>query len=96
MNAAKLGVKCSTAACVGSDEKGDFILDFYKRLSGDSNNINTEMVQRTTQAPTSATILPIRPNGCINAGRPIGCLCLRAILNEFAVPRFFIMEGLVF
>ena len=58
MNAAKLGVSSATVACVGADEKGDFILDFYRRLG-----IDCSMVQRTDKAPTSATILPIRPNG---------------------------------
>ena len=58
MNAAKLGLKTATVACVGEDEKGDFILDFYRRLG-----IDTSMVQRTKAAPTSATILVIRPNG---------------------------------
>jgi sugar/nucleoside kinase (ribokinase family) len=59
MNAAKLGVQCTTVACLGNDEKADFILDYYKRLG----NIDTDQVQKTTEAPTSATILPIRPNG---------------------------------
>ena len=59
MNASKLGVKCSTAACLGNDEKADFILDRYKRLG----NIDVSHVQRTDRAPTSATILTIRPNG---------------------------------
>ena len=45
-------------ACVGRDEKGDLILDFYRRLG-----IDCWMVQRTDKAPTSATILTIRPNG---------------------------------
>lgn len=58
MNAAKLGLKTATVACVGEDEKGDFVLDFYRRLG-----IDTSMVSRTRAAPTSATILVIRPNG---------------------------------
>ena len=32
MNAAKLGLNCCTVACVGNDEKGDFIIDYYRRL----------------------------------------------------------------
>jgi len=59
MNAAKLGIKCRAVACLGNDEKGDFILDSYRRIG----NIDVAMVQRTDDAPTSATILPIRPNG---------------------------------
>jgi len=58
MNAAKLGVSCSTVACLGNDEKGAFILDYYQRMG-----IDCSMIQRTDKALTSATILPIRPNG---------------------------------
>jgi sugar/nucleoside kinase (ribokinase family) len=58
MNAAKLGISCATAACVGKDEKGDFIIDYYKRMG-----IDCSMIRRTDAAPTSATILTIRPNG---------------------------------
>lgn len=58
MNASKLGISCSTAACVGNDEKGDFIVNYYDRLG-----IDTSLIQRTDAMPTSATILPIRPNG---------------------------------
>ncbi len=58
MNAAKLGLRCSTSACVGKDEKGDFIVDQYKRMG-----IDCSLIQRTEAVATSATILPIRPNG---------------------------------
>ena len=58
MNAAKLGARTATVACLGADEKGDLILDFYRRLG-----IDCSLVQRTGKAPTSATILTIRPNG---------------------------------
>jgi sugar/nucleoside kinase (ribokinase family) len=58
MNAAKLGVSAAAVACLGADEKGDLILDVYRRLG-----IDCSMVQRTDKAPTSATILTIRPNG---------------------------------
>ncbi|WP_237153924.1 carbohydrate kinase family protein [Oryzibacter oryziterrae] len=58
MNAAKLGISTATIACLGHDEKADFILAVYKRLG-----IDTSLVQFTDKAPTSATILPIRPNG---------------------------------
>ncbi|MCR9135500.1 MAG: sugar kinase [Alphaproteobacteria bacterium] len=58
MNASKLGLTCATAACVGNDEKGDFIVNYYDRMG-----IDTSLVQRTDTMPTSATILPIRPNG---------------------------------
>ncbi len=58
MNAAKLGISCATVACLGNDEKADFILAAYERMG-----IDCSMVQRTAKAPTSATILTIRPNG---------------------------------
>jgi sugar/nucleoside kinase (ribokinase family) len=58
MNAAKLGASTATAACLGADEKGEFILEIYRRLG-----IDTALVRLTKNAPTSATILPIRPNG---------------------------------
>lgn len=58
MNAAKLGLDTATAACVGNDEKGDFIVDFYQRLG-----IDCSLVQRSDQSSTSATLLTIRPNG---------------------------------
>ncbi len=58
MNASKLGVSCATSACVGTDEKGDFIVDQYERMG-----IDCSLMQRTDTLATSATILPIRPNG---------------------------------
>ncbi|KHS78763.1 kinase [Pectobacterium carotovorum subsp. carotovorum] len=58
MNAAKLGIRTATAACLGEDEKADFILATYRKLG-----IDCSLVQRTTAASTSATILTIRPDG---------------------------------
>ena len=58
MNASKMGIKCATVACVGNDEKGDFIVDTYNRMG-----IDCSMVQRSETMATSATMLPIRPNG---------------------------------
>jgi len=58
MNAAKMGIKTATVACVGEDEKGDFIVAQYERMG-----IDCSMVQRSAKTPTSATILTIRPNG---------------------------------
>ncbi len=58
MNAAKLGISCATVACLGYDEKADFILAAYQRMG-----IDCSMVRRTAEAPTSATILTIRPDG---------------------------------
>lgn len=58
MNAAKLGANCATVACVGDDEKGDFIKSAYKRMG-----IDCSMMQHSSRSSTSATILPIRSNG---------------------------------
>ena len=58
MNAAKMGISTTTMFCVGNDEKGDFILDAYRRMG-----IDCSLAQRTDEAQTSTTILPIRPNG---------------------------------
>ncbi|MCP4386342.1 MAG: carbohydrate kinase family protein [Hyphomicrobiales bacterium] len=58
MNAAKLGISTAAVACLGNDEKGDFVLDVYRRMG-----IDCSMVQRTDAAETSATILLIRPDG---------------------------------
>jgi sugar/nucleoside kinase (ribokinase family) len=58
MNAAKLGISCATVACLGNDEKGDFIFDRYQGMG-----IDCSMIQRTGAVSTSATMLTIRPNG---------------------------------
>jgi sugar/nucleoside kinase (ribokinase family) len=76
MNAAKLGISTAAVACAGIDEKGDFILDVYRQLG-----IDCRMIQRTETSPTSATILPIRPNG----ERP-------AFHCRGASDRFFVVE----
>ncbi len=58
INAAKLGIRTAAVACLGEDEKADFILASYARLG-----IDCSLIQRTALKETSATILPIRPNG---------------------------------
>ncbi|HHG8773937.1 TPA: carbohydrate kinase family protein [Raoultella planticola] len=58
INAAKLGVRTAAVACLGEDEKADFILASYRRLG-----IDCSLIQRTSRLETSATLLPIRPNG---------------------------------
>ena len=58
MNAAKMGIKTATVACLGEDEQGRFIVNAYERLG-----IDCSMIQYTEKKRTSATILPIRPNG---------------------------------
>lgn len=58
VDCAKLGLQSMAVGCVGADEKGDFVLDTYRRLG-----IDCSAMQRTGDAPTSATILNVRPNG---------------------------------
>lgn len=55
---AKLGLDCLAVGAVGNDEKGEFVLDVYKR-----HGIDISAMQRIDGIPTSATILPVRPNG---------------------------------
>ncbi|RLM10584.1 kinase [Gibbsiella quercinecans] len=58
INAAKLGINTAAVACLGYDEKADFILSSYCRLG-----IDCSLIQQTANKETSATLLPIRPNG---------------------------------
>lgn len=58
IDCAKLGLQALAVGAVGNDEKGDFIVDTLQRHS-----VNTTAMQRTAEAPTSATILNVRPNG---------------------------------
>jgi len=58
IDCAKLGLKSRSVGAVGADEKGDFVLDTYRRLG-----IDVEAMQRIDGVPTSATILNVRPNG---------------------------------
>lgn len=55
---AKLDLKTMAVGAVGNDEKGDFVIDTYTR-----HGIDVSVMKRTDEAPTSATILNIRPNG---------------------------------
>ena len=55
INAAKLGIRTAAVACLGKDEKADFILASYARLG-----IDCSLIQRTAQQETSATILDCR------------------------------------
>ena len=54
---AKLGADVVTFGCVGSDATGDFVVELMRRRGVEPR------VTRTAAATTSATILPIRPNG---------------------------------
>lgn len=58
VDCAKLGLGTLAVGAVGNDEKGDFILDTYRRYG-----IDVSAMRRTEDAPTSATILNVRPNG---------------------------------
>src|SRR5215216_940486 len=55
---AKLGAAVRSAGAVGTDATGDMLL----RLLGDGG-IDTSLVLRREGVVTSATVLPIRPNG---------------------------------
>lgn len=58
VDAAKLGLDCLAVGAVGDDEKADWVL---ATLQG--YGIDTAMMARIPGAPTSATILNVRPNG---------------------------------
>jgi sugar/nucleoside kinase (ribokinase family) len=55
---AKLGAHVRAVGCIGQDEMGDFLLALLHR-----QGVDTAGLVRTSDAQTSATILPIRPNG---------------------------------
>ncbi|MEZ5667064.1 MAG: sugar kinase [Alphaproteobacteria bacterium] len=58
VDCAKLGLRALAVGAVGNDEKGDFVIDTCRR-----HGIDVSAMQRTDAAPTSATILNVRPNG---------------------------------
>ena len=58
IDCAKLGLRVLAAGAVGEDEKGDFVLDVYRR-----HGIDCAAMRRIPGVPTSATILNVRPNG---------------------------------
>ena len=58
IDCAKLGLRVLAAGAVGEDEKGDFVLDVYRRYG-----IDCAAMRRIPGVPTSATILNVRPNG---------------------------------
>lgn len=55
---AKLGAQVRTAGAIGTDPTGDLLLTLLQR-----NGIDTSLVVRKPDHPTSTTVLPIRPNG---------------------------------
>jgi sugar/nucleoside kinase (ribokinase family) len=55
---ARLGLKVRAVGAVGSDEKADWLLNAMER-----EGIDISVMERMPGVPTSATILPIRPDG---------------------------------
>ena len=55
---ARLGLKALAVVAVGSDEKADWMLNALER-----EGIDISLMERMADSPTSATILPIRPDG---------------------------------
>jgi len=55
---AKLGLSVTAMGAVGDDELGNFLIDTMGKYG-----INTKSLVRKKGIPTSATMLPIRPNG---------------------------------
>lgn len=55
---AKLGAEVRSAGAVGSDASGDMLLRLLEQ-----GGVDTSLLLRRDGVPTSATVLPIRPNG---------------------------------
>ncbi|MFJ9742141.1 carbohydrate kinase family protein [Streptomyces sp. NPDC101166] len=55
---AKLGASVRSAGAVGTDPTGDMLVQLLRRAG-----IGTEFLARRADTPTSASVLPIRPNG---------------------------------
>jgi sugar/nucleoside kinase (ribokinase family) len=55
---AKLGASVRTAGAIGTDPAGDTLLSLLERAG-----IDTSLVVRKPEVPTSMSVLPIRPNG---------------------------------
>lgn len=55
---ARLGLKALAVGAVGTDEKADWVIGAMDR-----EGIDTSIMERIANSPTSATILPIRPDG---------------------------------
>ncbi|WP_330256344.1 carbohydrate kinase family protein [Nocardia sp. NBC_00565] len=55
---AKLGADVRTAGAIGADASGDILLTLLAKAG-----IDTELVVRKENQPTSSSVLPIRPNG---------------------------------
>lgn len=72
---AMLGIRTRSVTTVGSDDVGDFLLS---KMEG--YGVDCALVSRTKDVQTSATILPVRPNG----ERP--ALHVPGSANAFTVP----------
>lgn len=72
---AMLGIRTRSVTTVGSDDMGDFLLS---KMEG--YGVDCALVSRTHDVQTSATILPVRPNG----ERP--ALHVPGSANAFTVP----------
>jgi sugar/nucleoside kinase (ribokinase family) len=55
---AKLGADVRSAGAIGSDAAGDMLVSLLQR-----DGVDTSLLVRRADAQTSATVLPIRPNG---------------------------------
>jgi sugar/nucleoside kinase (ribokinase family) len=55
---AKLGAEVRSAGAIGSDAAGDMLLSLLQR-----DGVDTSLLVRRADVQTSATVLPIRPNG---------------------------------
>ena len=58
IDCAKLGLKTLAVGAVGNDEKADFVISVLEKFG-----VDVSAFQRIEEAPTSSTILNIRPNG---------------------------------
>ena len=64
---AKLGAEVRSAGAIGSDPTGDMLLRLLER-----DGVDTSLFVRRTEVQTSASVLPIRPNGDRPAFHVIG------------------------
>jgi sugar/nucleoside kinase (ribokinase family) len=55
---AKLGAEVQSAGAIGTDAAGDMLVALLER-----DGVDTSLLVRRSDAQTSATVLPIRPNG---------------------------------
>jgi sugar/nucleoside kinase (ribokinase family) len=58
LTVAKLGADCRCAGAIGQDALGDLLIALLEQAG-----IDTTMIRRRADAQTSASVLPIRPNG---------------------------------